>query len=76
MSSETAELLRKALALPTGERAERANTLLASLDEAADPSSAAAWESEILRRMANVDSGKVVPLTLEEARRRLASSLE
>ena len=76
MSSETAELLKRALALPAEERAEFASTLLESLDEAADPAVSAAWEAEILRRMNDVDSGKVVPLTLQEARRKLSSALE
>jgi len=76
MSDETNELLKKAMTLPIEERAELANSLLDSLDNAADSSVEAAWEAEILRRMAEVDSGKVVPDTLEEARRKLASALE
>jgi len=76
MSDETNELLKKAMTLPIEERAELANSLLDSLDDATDSSVEAAWEAEILRRMEEVDSGKVVPDTLEDARRKLASALE
>ena len=76
MSDDANELLKKAMTLPVEERAELANSLLDSLDDATDPSVEAAWQAEILRRMEEVDSGKVVPETLEEARRRLASALE
>ena len=36
----------------------------------------AAWDEEIQRRMADIDSGKVKPVSLEEARRRLSSAVE
>jgi putative addiction module component (TIGR02574 family) len=76
MSEETSELLRKALTLPVAERAELAGSLIESLDEAKDKRVEAAWEEEIARRMEELDSGKVEPVSLDEARRRLTSAIE
>ena len=40
-----------------------------------DESVEAAWDEEVARRMADMDSGGVRPVSLEEARRRLLSAL-
>ncbi|MGB8473052.1 MAG: addiction module protein [Candidatus Acidiferrum sp.] len=76
MSEEAAELLKKALSLPVSERADLAGFLIESLDDAQDPSVEGAWDEEAARRMADIDSGKVKPLSLQEARRRLSSVVE
>ncbi len=76
MSREAADLLKKALSLPVTERADLAGSLIESLDDAEDESVEAAWDEEVARRMAEIDSGKVKPLSLEEARRRLSSATE
>jgi putative addiction module component (TIGR02574 family) len=76
MTHEADELLKKALTLPVSERAELAGSLIESLDETDDQSVEAAWENEIVRRMKDLDSGKVKPISLDEARRRLSSALE
>jgi putative addiction module component (TIGR02574 family) len=76
MSREATELLKKALSLPVEERADLAGSLIESLDNSEDDSVAAAWDEEIARRMAELDSGKVKPVPLEEARRRLSSAIE
>jgi len=76
MSQEADELLKKALTLPVAERAELAGSLIESLDEAGDESVKAAWDEEIARRMEDLDSGKVRPASLSEARRRLSSAIE
>jgi putative addiction module component (TIGR02574 family) len=76
MADEATELLKRALTLPVAERAELAGSLIESLDEAADESVKAAWNEEIARRMEDLDSGKVKPISLEEARRRLSSAIE
>jgi putative addiction module component (TIGR02574 family) len=76
MSSETSELLKKALSLPVKERADLAGSLIESLDDSQDDSVASAWDEEVARRMAELDSGKVQPVPLDEARRRLSSALE
>jgi len=69
------ELLKKALSLPVRERADLAGSLIESLDETHDPAVEAAWDEEIARRMADIDSGRVKPISLEEARR-LSSTVE
>jgi putative addiction module component (TIGR02574 family) len=76
MTQEAAELLKKALALPVSERADLAGSLIESLDDTQDESVAAAWDEEVARRMADIGSGAVQPVSLEEARRRLLSALE
>ena len=65
-----------ALNLPVAERAELAGSLIESLDETEDESVQAAWDAEIVRRMEDLNSGKVKPVSLEEARRRFSSSLD
>jgi putative addiction module component (TIGR02574 family) len=76
MTRDGIDLLKKALALPVAERAELAGSLIDSLDEAEDESVEAAWDREALRRMADLNSGKVKPVSLEQARRRLSSAAE
>ncbi len=76
MTQEAAELLKKALSLPVSERADLAGSLIESLDDTRDESVEAAWDEEVARRMADIDSGGVKPVSLEEARRRLLSALE
>ena len=76
MNREATELLKKALSLPVEERADLAGSLIESLDKAEDDSVAAAWDQEIARRMAEIDSGRAKLVSLEEARRRLASAVE
>jgi putative addiction module component (TIGR02574 family) len=76
MGDEAIELLKKALTLPVAERAELAGSLIESLEEAEDESVKAAWDEEIYRRMEDLDFGKVKPVSLQEARRRLSSAIE
>jgi len=61
MTEEAAELLKKALSLPVSERADLADSLIESLDDTQDESVAAAWDEEVARRMADIDSGAVKP---------------
>ncbi len=65
-----------ALSLPVTERADLAGSLIESLDDTQGQSVEAAWDEEVARRMADIDSGKVKPLSLEDARRRLSSIVE
>jgi putative addiction module component (TIGR02574 family) len=76
MRTKTTELLRQALTLSVEERAELAGQLIESLDSTESESAKAAWEAEIDRRMLDLDSGAVKPVSLEEAFRRLDSTLE
>ena len=76
MTREANEILKKALTLPVAERAELASALIESLAVAKDESVQAAWDKEIVRRMADLDFGKVKPASLDHARRRLSSAFE
>jgi putative addiction module component (TIGR02574 family) len=76
MTQEAADLLKKALSLPVSERADLAGSLIESLDNTQDESVQAAWDEEVARRMADIDSGVVKPVLHEDARRRLLSALE
>jgi putative addiction module component (TIGR02574 family) len=76
MTQEAADLLKKALSLPVSERADLAGSLIESLDNTQDESVQAVWDEEVARRMADMDSGAVKRVLLEDARRRLLSALE
>lgn len=76
MTQDTADLLKKALRLPAAERADLAGSLIESLEQTKDEGVEQAWEQEITRRMRDLDSGKVELVSLEEARRRLRSTIE
>jgi putative addiction module component (TIGR02574 family) len=56
MSDLVEELSRKARALPPEERVRLAEELLATVQEV-DPEVEAAWDEEIRRRIAEIDSG-------------------
>jgi putative addiction module component (TIGR02574 family) len=76
MSGAAKELLKKAMSLPVAERAELAGSLIESLDKTEDGPIRAAWEAEIARRMSEFDSETVRAVPLEEARRKLSSTIE
>jgi putative addiction module component (TIGR02574 family) len=71
MTRELSELLEKALALRVEARAALANSLLESLDQTIDVGVEEDWKEEIGRRIAELDSGKVKPISWAEARRQL-----
>lgn len=71
MSREAHELLEKALTLPENERAELAGSLISSLDPAAEEDGVdAAWQQEVVRRRAEVVSGKTKTVSWGEVRRK------
>jgi putative addiction module component (TIGR02574 family) len=76
MSAKTTELLRQALALSVEERADLAGQLIESLDSTESENEKATWDAEIERRMTELNSGTVTPVSLDEAFRRLDSTLE
>ena len=63
MSDLTEELVQNARALPPEDRARLAEELLASLHEKGDSGVEAAWDEEIRRRIAEIESGtaKLIP---------------
>lgn len=75
MSREAGEIFKEALALPPDARAALAGSLLDSLDTAVDPDAEAAWQIEIHRRVAEIDSKTVSLHPWAEVRSRLITAL-
>lgn len=72
MSTDTMERLRsEALTLSETERAELAHDLIESLDAPADEGVGEAWNNEIVRRIAQIDSGQAKLLNRDEFRKKL-----
>jgi len=72
MAGPTLEKLRKeALRLPEAERAELAHSLVLSLDGPADEDAEPAWDAEIQRRLAEIDTGTAELVDREELRQRM-----
>jgi putative addiction module component (TIGR02574 family) len=71
MSPTAASVLQAAMNLPHEDRAEVASLLWESVEGFATPEIAAAWEEEIARRIADLDSGKVESIPAEEVFRKL-----
>jgi putative addiction module component (TIGR02574 family) len=65
----------EALSLPESDRAELAFDLVASLDGRPDAGAEQAWDAEILRRLAEIDSGTAKLVDREELRRRLRARM-
>ena len=55
MNSDVTALLKKALELPPEARAALAGSLIESLDDTVDAAAEEEWNSEIARRMAELD---------------------
>ncbi len=70
MSPEVSDLLKRALALPSDERAALANTLLDSL-EGSVPSVEEAWDEEVARRIEDLKAGRAVTVPWEQLHREL-----
>lgn len=70
MTQEARELLERALALPESERAELAGNLISSLDTTADEDVDAAWQEEVVRRLNEVRSGKVVTASWKDVQQK------
>ncbi len=64
-----------ALELPEQQRAELAHDLIVSLDGAADPGAASAWDDELLRRADTVASGQAPLVDRAEFTRRMRERL-
>ena len=69
MNAVARKLLADALELSDAERAELAAGLIESLDDEADSEVTAAWDSEIQRRVQELDSGQVAAIPWAQARR-------
>jgi len=75
MAAQVKEVLREALKLSPGDRAEVAAELLASLDDVADEDAEAAWAAEIERRARRVLAGESAGTDWAEARARVVSKV-
>lgn len=72
MTPATRKLIEQALKLPPEARAALAGSLLESLDDTVDEDATEAWETEIARRVNELDDGSVKPIPWSEARRIIA----
>jgi len=76
MAGSTLEKVRsEALGLTEAERADLAHSLVVSLDGPADKNAEAAWEAEILRRLAEIESGTAELIDRDELRRRMKARM-
>jgi putative addiction module component (TIGR02574 family) len=71
MSPEFTDLLERALRLSASERAELAGSLIDSLSSAEDGDVDEAWQAEVSRRLAEVDTGGVELSPWSEARKQI-----
>jgi putative addiction module component (TIGR02574 family) len=74
MTQKSQVVLAEALKLPSNERAEVAERLIASLDEAPDTGVEQAWQEEVQRRLGQIERGEVNTIPWEEVQRRLRHS--
>jgi putative addiction module component (TIGR02574 family) len=63
---EADELLNHALTLSDKERAKLASSLIDSLDPTVDADAELAWQEEIARRLEEVESGRMKPISWED----------
>jgi putative addiction module component (TIGR02574 family) len=75
VTRQALDLLQKALSLSEEERANLACSLMESLDSSIDQGAETAWNEEISRRVAELDSGKASTVPWDEVRRRISSRL-
>ena len=71
MTQKSQVVLEEALKLSPNERAEVAEQLIASLEEAPDTAVEQAWQQEVQRRLQQVERGEVKIIPWEEVQRRL-----
>ena len=64
-------LSKDALILPPDQRVALAHRLLASVESASEPGAEAAWEAEIVRRIARFDAGESETVPADEVFARL-----
>jgi putative addiction module component (TIGR02574 family) len=75
MTPEVSRLLEKALSLSIEEQEALADSLIANLGGKVDEGVQAAWDAEIGRRIADLDSGKATTTPWSEVRRRNLAKL-
>ena len=75
MTNPGKKVLAEALRLDLDERAELASEILASLDGPADPDAEAAWQAEVERRVAAIESGVAHLETWDDVKRRIEKEI-
>jgi putative addiction module component (TIGR02574 family) len=75
MTQRSLEVLEKALALTEEERADIAASLVESLDPIVDADAESAWQQEIARRAAQLDSGKAKTIPWDEVQSQVSARL-
>jgi putative addiction module component (TIGR02574 family) len=75
MTPEVSKLLEQALSLSVEEREALADSLISNLDGKVDEGAHAAWEEEIERRVAELDSGTAKTISWAEVRKRNLAKL-
>ena len=76
MSPLAQQVLKQALSLDEKERASIAGVLIDSLDSEVDLDAEEAWEAEIQRRVAELDSGTVQTIPWSDVKKHLLRGLE
>ncbi len=75
MDKNADEVLEQALALPIGDRAALADSLLDSLETSADHDAGERWRAEIEKRISDLDSGRVQTVPWADVEARLRSRI-
>jgi len=70
MTSEVSKLLEQALSLSVEEQEALADSLISNLGGKVDEGVQAAWDAEIAKRIAELDSGRAKTVSWAEVRRR------
>ena len=76
MTDQASILLQQALALSERERADLACSIMDSLDATVDPDAESAWDQEVGRRVAELDSGAAKTIPWEQVQRRISAKLQ
>jgi len=76
MSETAVQLLKMALSLSEADRASLAGALIESLNTELEPGVDVAWETEIARRVQELESRAVEPVPWPEVRERLFRGFE
>ena len=75
LSREVSKILEQALALPVEEQEALAETLISNLTGKVNEEVVAAWDDEVKKRIADLDSGKAQTIPWEEVRQRNLAKL-
>ena len=75
MSPEVSKLLEQALTLSLDEQEALAESLISNLGGKVDEAVVAAWDAEIKKRIADLDSGKAKTIPWSEVRQRNLNKL-